>query len=385
MDNPGPAGEEGRLSLAAEFWHDLPLPAYAVDSGRGLCLANQALAAVFGYQSVEAAAAALEAGDFLATHFGSEAVSEFFELLDRQGRVDNWPMDGRTLDGRALSLEVSAWGVLRSSKGPQLAVKAFFAPPGEIRYSQALLDKARHEAGQAEKAKNEFLANINHELRTPLNIVIGMLSLALDDETVSGDQRDNLGLAREAADRLFVILDDLIMLSNLEAGRLASDISRFTPGQLLRNLAGQFEAQAREKGLSLWQESDDSRDDVLEGSYNFINLAIEKLLQNAVKFSEGGQGEIIIRAAVEKKDDGPWLACVVRDNGPGLEKGLQASLELFHQGDGSISRRHGGLGLGLRLTRNLVAALGGRLDLVRLPEGGAEFSFSVPVRMAGGV
>jgi len=382
VTSPGPAGDEGRLSLA-EFWQGLPWPAYIIDCGRGLYLANQALAEAFGYRSVEAAEAALEAGDFLAAHFGSEAVSEFFELLNRQGRVDNWPLGGKTLDGRDLPLEVSAWGRLRCSNGPQLAVKAVFTPPGEVRDSKALLDKARQEAEQADKAKHEFLANINHELRTPLNIVIGMLSLALEDETVSGGLRDNLGLAKEAAERLFVILNDVIVLSNLEGGRLASDISRFSPEQLLRNLARQFEGQARERGVSLRRESDGSRDTVLEGCYNFIALAMEKLLHNAVKFVDRGRGEAVIGAAVEKKADGPWLACIVRDNGPGLEEAVLASLELFHQGDGSVSRKYGGLGLGLRLARNLVTALGGRLSLVNRPEGGKEFSFSVPVKMAG--
>jgi len=381
MTKSGPAGEEG--PHLAEFWRELPLPAYIIDSDSGLYWANQALAEAFGYPDAGAAGAALESGGFLPAHFSSEVVSEFFEILTRQGRVENWPLKGETLDGRALSLEISAWGVLRSSRGPQQAVKAVFVPPGEVRGATALLNKARQEAEQAERAKNEFLANINHELRTPLNIVIGMLTLALEDETVSEELKENLALAKDGADRLFIILNDLIVLSNLEAGRLATDVNQFSPHLLLQNLARQFEGQARAKGVTLRQESDEHRETVLEGGYNFIVLAMEKLLNNAIKFVDDERGEAVIRALLEKRDDGPWLSCSVHDNGPGINEDILASQDLFRQGDGSMIRKHGGLGLGLRLTKNLVAVLGGQLNLANRPEGGAEFSFSVPVKIVG--
>jgi signal transduction histidine kinase len=210
-----------------------------------------------------------------------------------------------------------------------------------------------------------------------------MLTLALEDETVSEELKENLALAKDGADRLFIILNDLIVLSNLEAGRLATDVNQFSPHLLLQNLARQFEGQARAKGVTLRQESDEHRETVLEGGYNFIVLAMEKLLNNAIKFVDDERGEAVIRALVEKRADGPWLSCAVHDNGPGINEDILASQDLFRQGDGSMIRKHGGLGLGLRLTKNLVAALGGRLDLANRPEGGAEFSFSVPVKIVG--
>jgi signal transduction histidine kinase len=225
------------------------------------------------------------------------------------------------------------------------------------------------------------LANINHELRTPLNIVIGMLAMALEDETIDAEMRGNLALAKDGADRLFDIVNDLIVLSNLEGGRLASDIAQFSPRLLLQGLARKFENSALAKRVSLREESDDYRDVVLEGGYNFIVMAMEKLVQNAIKFIDEDRGEAVMRATLEKMDDGLWLACAVHDNGPGLNQDLLESQELFRQGDGSMIRKHGGLGLGLRLTKNLVATLGGQLMLANRPEGGAEFSFSVPVKM----
>ena len=381
MATSEPAAGGGRNTFE-NFWRDLPFPAYVINRSRRLYLANPALIKLFGYGSAGAAGAALKSGGFLAAHFSSEAEGEFFELLHSQGRVENWLMHGQALDGRPLSLEITAWGDLHSSLGPQLKVQAIFVPPGEVRDSGALLDKAHLQAEQAEKAKNEFLANINHELRTPLNIIIGMLNLALEDETIDEELRGNLGLARDGADRLFEVLNDLIELSNLEGGRLASDITQFSPKMLLRSLAGKFENTAQAKNISLRWESDDNLDAVLVGGYNFIVLAMEKLVQNAVKFTDEGRGEAVMRAALEKRADGLWLVCAVYDNGPGLQQEILESQELFRQGDGSMIRKHGGLGLGLRLTRNLVTALGGRLRLANRPEGGAEFSFSVPIKMS---
>jgi signal transduction histidine kinase len=254
-------------------------------------------------------------------------------------------------------------------------------PPGEVRGSEASLKKARQEAEQAEKAKKEFLANINHELRTPLNIIIGMLALAVEDETIPEDMRENMVLAKNGADRLFDIVNDLIVLSSLEGGRLAVDLVSFSPDLLMQNLARKFEGPASEKGVKLHQEMDGHKEAVLEGGFNFIVLALDKLVDNAIKFAEEGRGEVTIRVMLEKRADEPWLVCAVYDNGPGLKDDILASQELFRQGDGSMIRKHGGLGLGLRLTKNLVAALGGQLNLANRPEGGAEFSFSVPVKM----
>jgi signal transduction histidine kinase len=208
-----------------------------------------------------------------------------------------------------------------------------------------------------------------------------MLNLALEDETVGEELKDNLALAKDGADRLFSILNDLILLSDLEGGRLASDLAQFSSHMLVRNLTRKFEGAASAKGVRLSGENDGHRNDVLEGGYNFIVLALEKLVQNAVKFADEGRGEAVLRATLEKKADGPWLACAVLDNGPGLPKGILESQELFRQGDGSMIRRHGGLGLGLSLAKNLVAALGGRLILANRPEGGAVFTFGVPVKV----
>jgi signal transduction histidine kinase len=381
--NPNENSQKYRLAETAfDFFRHMTLPALIADRDNNLYLANEALAATFGYENTAAVESVLEHGEFLSTHFSPAVRAEFYEILMKKKRITGWLMRGEALDGRELALEISAQAILRSIHGPSILLKAVFVPPGEERDAEAFLKKARQEAELATKAKNEFLSNISHELRTPLNIIIGMLNLAVDDESLDEDLRKNLGLAKDGADRLFAILNDLIVLSNLEAGRLASDIAQFSPQLLLQTLIRQFSAKAEEKGVNLATETDDYRDAVLEGGYNFIVLAMEKLVHNAIKFVDDSNGRAVIRAEIVKKEDGPWLLCTVSDNGPGLDQSILDSQQLFHQGDASMIRKHGGLGLGLRLTKNLVSALGGHLNLANRPEGGAKFSFSIPIKLA---
>ena len=351
-----------------------------VDRSRDVYLANPALAAAFGYHDHLALEERLRQGAFLQAHFSPEEVSQLYEMLD-QGRVEGWLMRGQDLNGRDVTLEITARARLRAAQGPADFMEAYFVAPGNVRDAEAFLQNAKKEAELAAKAKTEFLSNISHELRTPLNIIIGMLDLAVEDESVDEFLRHNLSLAKEAAGGLFTILNDLIVLSNLEARRLTLDIAQFTPNLLLQSLASQFSAKAGEKGCVLRTESGERGGMILDGGYNLIIMAMEKLTDNAIKFA-GENGEVILRASVVEKGDGPWLSCSVLDNGPGLDECFLGShsQELFRQGDGSMNRKHGGLGLGLRLAGNLVAALGGRLILANRDCGGADLNFLVPVK-----
>lgn len=366
---------------ALEFMRSIPMPAFLEDEERDIYLANQAMADAFGYESVKALEESIRRPSFLASHFRPDAIAQLFEMLYDKGRVEGWLIRGLSVDGRELTFEINAKAKLRSAQGPAYYFEAIFVAPGNVRDAEAFLSKARKEAELAANAKTEFLSNISHELRTPLNIIIGMLGLAVEDQDIDGEMRHNLALAKEAADGLAMILNDLIVLSNLEARRLTSDISPFSPGILLKDLVHQFTGRAAAKSIRLMLEEDDKSSAIVEGGYNLIVLAMKKLVDNAIKFTEPG-GEVTLAATVEARDDGPWLFCRVVDTGPGFPPGILDSDELLVQGDGSKNRKYGGLGLGLSITGNILSTLGGCLEYRSPPSGGAELHFYLPVKYA---
>ena len=370
-----------RADASYEFVRHVSLPVLIVDRRKNLYLVNQALADVFGYADAKEVEELLVNHEFLQAHFKAETIAQLYELLFKNGTLNGWLMHGRIRDGREITLEINARGLLHATQGPADFIEVVFIKPGQVRDSEAFLQKAQKEAELASKAKNEFLSNISHELRTPLNIIIGMLSLALEDEAAGEELKQNLGLAKDAADGLFSIVNDLITLSNLEARRLTSDVAQFSPNLLLHSLSRQFAATAQAKGVVLTTKTSDQGDVILDGGYNLIVMAMEKLLHNAIKFVPA-KGEVILKADVTVNGDGPWLRCMVLDNGPGLDEGIIGNQEMFRQGDGSMSRRHGGLGLGLSLASSLVSMLGGRLILSNRDCGGAETGFVVPVKFS---
>jgi len=373
--------EKTKADASYELVRHTSLPVLIVDSRINLYVANQALADVFGYEKVKDVEELLAKHEFLPAHFNADTVAQLYELLSQNGTLEGWLMRGRKRDGREITLEINARGRLRTAQGTADFIEALFIQPGHIRDSEAFLQKAKKEAELASKAKNEFLSNISHELRTPLNIIIGMLSLALEDESAGEELKQNLVLAKDAADGLFSIVNDLITLSNLEARRLTSDVAQFSPNLLLHSLTRQFAATAEAKGVILTANTSDQGDVILDGGYNLIVMAMEKLLHNAIKFVPE-KGEVIVKAEVAVNSDGPWLKCMVLDNGPGLDQGIIGNQEMFRQGDGSMNRRHGGLGLGLSLASSLASILGGRLILNNRDSGGAETGFAVPVKFS---
>lgn len=383
MDTAESAGrrQELREGAGLAFFQNLPLPALYIDRARGLFMANSALAKSFGYENTAVLEDVFQRNLFFSTHFSPDLIARFFEAAER-GEAKGLLMQGKALDGGDVALEVNARIRLAPSEWRVEYAEIFFTKPSDVSNVEFLLETARQETELAARAKNEFLSNISHELRTPLNIIIGMLTLAVEDDSISQDSRENLGLAKDAADGLFSLLNDLILLSNLEARRLTSESAQFTPELLVKSLTRKFAASAAEKNISLQVELDEHKDGIFEGGYNLIHMAMEKLLHNAIKFSRQG-GQVRIKAAVALRDDGPWLHCQVADNGPGLDESfLQGGEDLFRQGDASMNRQYGGLGLGLRLTGGLIRHLGGDMRLGNRPEGGASPNFSVPIRFA---
>ena len=243
--------------------------------------------------------------------------------------------------------------------------------------------RARLKAQAANKAKSEFLANMSHELRTPMNGVIGMNALLLKTG-LSPEQRKYAAAVRVSADGLMHLLNDILEISKLEAGKVEIEMIEFSLVDLIEDAIELTAARAQEKGLELAGYVDAGARGVLKGDPTRVRQVLLNLLSNAVKFTERGYVCVEVRS---HREPGGRLALrlEIRDTGIGLSDEVKGRLfAKFQQADGSITRRYGGTGLGLSICRQLVELMGGQIGVSDAPEGGALFWVELEFPGGGG-
>jgi PAS domain S-box-containing protein len=232
------------------------------------------------------------------------------------------------------------------------------------------------EAERANRAKSEFLANMSHEIRTPLNgIVAGADMLARADlGPRARELADIIGASAATLERL---LSDVLDLARIEAGRITLETTVFHLGDLIRSTAALARLQADEKGLPVHVEIAPDADATFEGDPHRIRQVVVNLLSNAVKFTERGS----VSVAVEPSPEGVRVS--VADTGIGFKPEMkEAIFGRFQQVDGSITRRFGGTGLGMTISRELVGLMGGAIDAEGREGEGATFWFDLPMPRA---
>ncbi|MBI4693815.1 MAG: response regulator [Gammaproteobacteria bacterium] len=243
------------------------------------------------------------------------------------------------------------------------------------------LVEARDAAEAASRAKSTFLANMSHELRTPLNAVIGMSELLSTRLTEQRD-REYATIIHQSGHSLLGIISDVLDLSRIEAGRLEIKPETFGLHALLADVCDMFAAQAANKGLALRFDWEPALPDLVCADSVRLRQVIVNLLGNALKFTD--RGSIALTASAgEMSGDSFRLRVEVADTGIGIADSARDRLFLaFSQIDSSATRRHGGTGLGLRITSELVCAMGGRIDFESAEGRGSKFWFEVPIRIA---
>ena len=235
------------------------------------------------------------------------------------------------------------------------------------------LEQARQAAETANRAKSRFIANVSHDIRTPAGAVIGLTRLALE-RPGSPEAADHLRRAEAAATSLLALLDDVLDLSRLEAGKLPLAPVRFELAELIETLTGTLSHAARDKGLDLVVEAAPGLPTHWHTDRLRLYQVLQNLVGNAVKFTPAG--EVRLRVAPAGADH---LAFEVHDTGPGMDAAMRRRVfEPFEQGDADTGRRHGGSGLGLSIARDLVLLLGGELTLQTAPGQGCRFRFVIP-------
>lgn len=229
----------------------------------------------------------------------------------------------------------------------------------------------------ANRAKSAFVANMSHELRTPMNGIIGLTGLVLDT-SLTTTQRENLGLVRQSCHNLMRLINAVLDFSQIEAGKLEIRPEEFDLCQHFHKILKTFAPEAGRKGLELiWDEPEGFPERVL-GDAGRLEQILINLLGNALKFTERGEIELRLRlCSQEKARSELTIECSVRDTGAGIPTEKQAQVfRAFEQADYSMSRRYGGIGLGLSIASRLVAAMDGRIWVESRAGEGSTFYFT---------
>ena len=248
-----------------------------------------------------------------------------------------------------------------------------------IFHTFGLLEANIKRAQKAEAAKSDFLASMSHELRTPLNGVLGLTD-ALSKTDLDPEQTRLMGAVHSSGRSLMLILNDILDLSKIDAGKLETTPMPFDPRALVREIADTWRESATAKNLAFNTHVDEATPAILLGDDLRIRQIVSNLVSNAVKFTDNGFIDLSLTTTAQD-DDTLELEIAVRDTGEGIDRSVQERIfHAFEQAENSIARRRGGTGLGLSICRRLATLMSGSISVQSTPGEGSVFRLALPVK-----
>jgi CheY-like chemotaxis protein len=310
-----------------------------------------------------------------------------------QVQAENLRLSQDRLQANQSSLEAANAELEEKTDALQQQRAAVDAQNRELRSAQEELQHYAGELAAANRYKSEFLANMSHELRTPLNSLLILARMLAGNETgnLTPDQVKSAEVIYNSGSDLLNLINDILDLSKVEAGRMEFHIESMPLSDLLDSMRVQFQPLADERQLQFVLSIEDGLPESIETDVQRLRQVVKNLLSNAFKFTEKGSVSLLIERPREVAElrkyglEADNTVCVrVRDTGIGVAPEKQKIIfEAFQQADGSTNRRFGGTGLGLAIAREMILRLGGFIELISLPGEGSTFTVVHPLRQAG--
>ncbi|HRQ75862.1 MAG TPA: ATP-binding protein [Phycisphaerales bacterium] len=320
------------------------------------------------------------------TDAGRETFRVNYPVFKQKGEVNDLEFEMVRKDGSTFHVLLSSTAIY-DEHGNYRSCRSTMTDITRRKRIETELTKAKAAAEAANRAKSEFLANMSHEIRTPMMAIIGYADLLLDTSLTSTERLSRVNIIRRNADHLLTIINDILDLSKIEANEMRVESMRCSPGQIISDVVSLMRVRAEEKGISLNVRTDGLVPETILSDPTRLRQVLTNLIGNAVKFTERGGVELVVSTVAAEDNEGePGLRFDVIDTGIGITpEQMDQLFKPFTQADSSMSRRFGGTGLGLTISRKLAQMLGGTILVESEPGFGSTFSLVVATGSLEGV
>ncbi len=346
-----------------------------LDADGSIRMVNHAANALLGFEAEELAGKPFSQLFQEDTH---QSVAAWLSDLLKDGVLREQEFTLRRRDGEALSVSLSG-SVMVREEGLTDAIVCVAQDITERKRAHEALVDAKRQAEAASHAKSEFLANMSHELRTPLNAIIGYAELLQEEAQDRNDglMNEDLSKVRNAGRHLLGLINNVLDLSKVEAGKMDADLEETDLNHLLSEVADTMQPLITDRNNTLEISNDASVATMFTDSQK-LRQSLMNLVGNAAKFTRGG----VVRLEITQEPKG-WLNFIVSDTGIGMSADqLNKILQPFTQADTTTNKKYGGTGLGLAITKSFIELLGGRMQVESELGKGSRFTLSLPVRQA---